>query len=289
MIETKQNIIDIKELTLSDPVRGVDLSFDPAIDLTREQENAIGEAMVQEMYDLRETGRPDRVDFKFLRAVGILSPKIQQFMDDETWRQMRRAIVIEGDNFETGEIFNIAATAKIISSEYAKQDQLISSDLWGSIKSSINAENPYAELVFPDLANIRIIAPEKMNDFEITDDVMEDARKRIGRYKSVSQWPNCAQFLSDIKIASPEKIGELGIEQWMWERIFQDTKTALNEYPAKGMGSDTSPKFIAKHAVHLAILSAEDVKVTDDGVELIMPTKTQSFSEKNSVPVRRRF
>jgi hypothetical protein len=289
IIEARENI-NVKDLLVEIPESVPDLSFNPARDLTREQGNEIGKTMVGVMDNLRETEYPERVDFRFLRSVGLTAPKrIKPFMDDETWRQIRKAIVTEGDRGSIGNILEIAATAKLIAPQYSIQEPLVSPDLWYSFSSLINREMPDANLVFKDLANLRILDPDKAKDIYIDSLVIEDAKGRIDRHRQVTQWLSCGDFLANIKLSDPEKLKELGIENEIWERIFTDTKASFNDFPTEGFSKEFSIQRLARHAASLTILAAEKIEITDEGIKFIKPRQKATIKDDNKIPELRRF
>jgi len=125
----------------------------------------------------------------------------------------------------------------------------------------------------------KIIFPEKTLEFDFDDEDWREIKEKLEDYRDNEQWLLFAQQAMRLKILFPERISELGLDDKTWKIM----KDLLKNYcKDKRWGS------ITNLAMYLKVLAADEVKVTDQGLELVM--RKQDFKqERKPRPERREF
>lgn len=129
-----------------------------------------------------------------------------------------------------------------------------------------------------DMAHhFRLICPEVPINQYVTEEDWQKIKTEINENKERSHW-STAYLASSARILFPEKFSELNITKDDLQRIYQACIDLKN---IKGWENFT------EIAWRLKILTADDIKVTEDGIELINHPKP--LPETESLPEKRKF
>lgn len=157
-------------------------------------------------------------------------------------------------------------------------------DRWRVLRESIVVPKSHMN----ELARMKIAAPERDLRTILDENLWRSYQKMIKNNISQKLWRFVASNLSNMRILFPEQVTELTPDASLWESLLEDFKkesARINLMSA----SRGSPTDLAAYARDLKILAAKDVRITDEGLELIM-TKKETHREKVAPrPIRPNF
>ena len=144
-------------------------------------------------------------------------------------------------------------------------------------------EDSRDERVFPideAAVSLGIVFPEKLKELNLDDDFYNDLEDRMRRNAKGKHWKNYAGIAANIKILFPEKSKKLDISNKFWENMRQQ----MAIYREIGNWKD-----LAALAKSMKILAAEDVKITDEGLEITMHGEEKSFKDETPKKIDQYF
>ncbi len=288
MIDTlTDNGINIKDLVLEQSTRRSDIPFDPQRDISEQDWKTIIDRRIGEYSDdLRNSGfraGAGNGDMEFFRAVAFLAPdKIKPLITDDVWNKMKNF----KENETLGASASILATMRLVDPERFASEPKLDDREWLMIRNSYLTHPAAAVENRINIASkAKIIDPDKTEDYILRppiqwDDVQDAIDKRI----SAGSWFMVAKLLADIKILDPERAKNFHISEETWNSMKKDLDRYRN---TSDKNKDIS---FAQLSSFMTIISAQEIRITDKGVEVVMPKSQNNFGRPNeSIPQRRRF
>jgi len=303
----EQRRINIKGLALEAPAHpeGFD-TFDVEKDIITHDWSIVSDYLTN-----RRRSQIDRHYFKLASFIKVISPekykdstqeKGEMLWDEMKWILMRQY-------FETQEPPKTAPIvlddltermyqARILFPEETETFYQENVERWRP-KYSILAEHSRDSLqaILPVKWGMFAVAFKGLEELPFKDsdadpfvnEFLKDHRPRRWHESVVSEPMQMAGFLAGLRIALPQRFGEVKLTQDDWEymRLEIDVLRSKDNFK-KGFGAH--PQNFAEHAYHLYILAAKDVQVTDQGLQVI-PATRQIMLPQNAdpLPTKRRF
>jgi len=131
---------------------------------------------------------------------------------------------------------------------------------------------------FCEACNLKILFPTKFVQLEFDQEILQKARDSASSEKDAGIWM-FAYYMSRMRIAFPEMYEEVGISSDDWQAM----KERIALYKREGYGN----MFLM--AASMKILAAEEVRVGDNGLELIMKKEGDFKQVKKPRPERLEF
>ena len=127
---------------------------------------------------------------------------------------------------------------------------------------------------------LKILFPDKMVELNL-DSAWQGMKDNLESSRRNDYWLDFASKAMRLKILFPDRVTELDLNDSAW----QGMRDELESY------RDNNEWWrFANQAMYLKILAADKVEVTDQGLELTMPSPEESFkSEKKPRPERKNF
>lgn len=229
--------------------------------------------------DLEECRRLNRWEaFLYIASdLKILFPdKINEFGFDQTaWQEVIRLTQGEGQN--TSRFLKFISLQKFLFPDYFKKNNLDEEEIWQKQKRKLDRvhQDNWTDF-FHYNYDLKILFPNKnqnlVYNFDDTDKKeIEDIFKNIDNLKDL------IYETAYLKVVFPDfDLKKIGINKKFWNSV----KKGLRE---------VSPFNKAMILSRCKILAAEEVRITDQGLELVMPEKKQFKPEKLQRPERREY
>ncbi len=275
MLAVQERQVNIKDLGLFEPrVERPKSFFDPSTDISSEEWEMISNRIREREASLSQG--VVKINPAFLWHLGISAPeKIKKSINENlVWNAVK---VFRATEYSD-------ATLKALFPEKAKQENLVRDLDWELIKDKFDQEVGFDKIFIS--ANVKILSPERQIDFEITDEVFQSQKTAIEELEGSRAYRSLAIKLIYLKIASAERYSELGLDDERFGKIW----TGLNKLLDKYRGNPNEIEAFFEIASFMAILSADEIQITDNGVKLIFPEQAESFNNQhNPTPNIRRF
>jgi hypothetical protein len=281
MIETiVRQKINIKELAFREPaVEDIGPFSDPRMIVYEEEWNMIeSEALKKE----REIFEGDTNNLEFLADLALIAPERMhgKFNENIFWI----GLIKNNENFYANKIRS-SAMLKAFFPEKATRFNLMNKQDWISVKKDFDDEEEGFHKFFIS-AYVRLFDPSKHSDYEITDEVLVKQKQLIESLETTGAYRSLAVQLTFLRLASPENYNKLGIDKERFVKIWNGLNHDLNEYRG-------NPQHINKFMdimSSMTIISAKDIKVTDQGIKFVFQKESEEFKNKeNHMPERRKF
>ncbi|MDO8618668.1 MAG: hypothetical protein Q7R49_01845 [Candidatus Daviesbacteria bacterium] len=224
----------------------------------------------------------DKIDDE-RRAQLILFSETYPVPTNPATREVLRTSILQLHNTPSAEgatflmLFRQAANAKFLFPD----EELINDSEWDMIKKYLQTVDwPGNYSYFQYAAAVKMLSPEKAQEFDLDNDrswqlglqILKDSREANG-------WLNFIKTAAYMKIINPEKFKEFEITEADWK--------SMKEYLLKGPGA---PGDKVERAAEILTLQADEIKLTPEGVEVIMPEPKTSFKEEvPALPEVRKF
>jgi len=275
--------INIHELTVEEPEKQTELPFDPERDLSNQDwEKMLTKlrSRIQNDRNARETGE-DR-QFFYTRCVGlsllamnlkILNPRVELDLDENVWKEMRETLEAVKYNGDWQSFSEQAISIKILNPDIFALDEVGRQCMKSELERHRRART--WEAFFIQAVQVRII--DRDIDLKLDDGAWQRIRDQLEVNRKNEEWGEFALHAANMKILDPYI--DLGLDEVAWHGI----QTKLDEYRK-------ADSFFEKHAVAMKILAAEEVKVTEKGLEINMRRpKAEIDSGVSSVPETKQF
>ena len=262
----KENI-NIHDLTVEEPEKQEGPYFDPETEITKDDWEHI-EKKLKDME--RNHYRWDELP-EFGKAIKLLKPDADLNITSGIWRHLENKLQGYGKSDHTkGEIFaRYAASMKIINPDFR-----LTKGNWENLNRALTIEkyNKNAAHIAYLAANMKILDPEFVLD--LGQEFWEEVDKTMHGYTTL---PIFLEIAHSVKILNP------------------DFNLDLKQENAKGLGELLQERrdggdwqHFAELAAQAKILTAEEVKVTDQGLEVNMH-KPKLKPEPKDLPEQRKF
>ena len=272
--------INIKDLTLEEPEKKRGLPFDPERDITEE-----------DWEGMKNDTKKDRAEHmwyffaKKVMSMNILLPEKMEELDlknEETWQGMRdylKKLLKEGSSSD--HLVSYATAMKIIFPERFSEFY-VGGEVWEGMKNRLNREREAANWwAFAILAlEMKILFPDRSSEF-LDDTAREGMEKLLKKMRSEKIWYNYFQQAMQAKVLFPDRASDLYPDKTAWKEIKEHLMRAR---------TDSRGETFLEIAMHMKLLAAEEIKITDQGLEIIMPKENPEFKEETPpMPQTRKF
>ena len=273
--------INIKDLTLEEPERKKGLPFD----VERDLHPAFWDVATKQLKDHQE--RESWFNFATDAAdLAILYPERIADLDlNETmWEKMKEELEIYKKEKVWGLGVSLAANMKILFPE-KNMNNLIDMDSWRQIIQTFSSMKDIGSLrdsiVFA--SEVKILNPERFKDLELDEEkTWDEIETLLDRYRNVNI-DVFAKIARQVRIVFPEKFYSLNLDAAMWEKMMKLFRKQEILDPL------LDPRHI-QFTASLKLLAAEEIKITDKGLEIIMSKEKPEFKEETPpMPQTRKF
>ena len=270
--------INIKDLTLEEPEKKKsELPFDPERDITEEDWKRVRESLLS----IRQEEHPEFTYPELVKSVKILFPeRVSEFNfdDDFLWRRTKLWSQRHGLPSLLDYVFEIKLA-------FPERISELNLDKLQEINKHIEVyrqRNDWA--MFASAAmKMKILFPERIAELHLDETAWVGMKEELEQLRTPDLWGYFAKRAMAMKILYPEKSSELNLDSHAWEGMKQDLeKCRAQEHKTWW--------HISEQAIAMKILVAEEIKITDKGLEIIMPKEKPVFKEEvPSMPQRRKF
>ena len=274
--------ISIKELTLEEPEKKRELSFDPEGDLTEEY----WRGMINTFELALQEGHP--LDASSLAAgLKILSPERMDKLDfEDKTKEVMENFLISSRDIEVWDYFIAQAYALQIVFPGRISGFLLDDITWEGIKGELEKHRAKDWEVFANHAMaVKIAFPNKKSELQLDNTAWEGMKDILQQYRIDRDWMSYTIHAVNMRILYPEKTTGLGFDTLPWKEIKDEIKEPLT-------GSETKDfwRRLCVAFMYLKLLAAEEIKITDQGLEVIMQKEKPEFKEEiPPMPQRRSF
>ncbi len=275
--------LNIKDIGTIEPRKSSGIVFDMERDITKEDwEKKIDPRLNKYLNTLNESSYypgPGEEVLQFFQALAVLAPdKVKRAVTDEHWSKMK-----EFFDGPPERALKTAATMRLLDPERAKDEHLVSEEQWESIRNSYFTFAFLAEVIEIG-ADARLFDPESTNDYRLEDsEKWNGVQKSIDSMKNAERWYYVARTLAAIKIVDPKRAIDFKPDEETWDAFHRLLDSYRNH---NSQGGDFS---FATLASYMAILAADEVNITEKGLELKTLTHRPELNPKEEMPEVRRF
>lgn len=276
-------LLNIKSLVVPQPEAPVRLPFDPERDISnREWIN---------ITDLMKKSSGNIGDFLEMGAlVKIISPDrfsgIEQqniYHDPQSQKAIRESLIWNRhqDKLNPNPAFFIFGSyAKIIDPAFVDEFRDLTDKEWRQSLKTLRI------FLSPKFGSKRSYLAQAKHMYEMYPDrfkekvplkVFKEILDESKQWQIPYNWHNCAEMLADLKILCPEKVTELGLTPDLWKGLVTDLTRVRDK---------NNLIALLRTAAQMRLLSANEIKVSDFGLELIFD---RSLKEPIQIPQMRRF
>lgn len=119
------------------------------------------------------------------------------------------------------------------------------------------------------LTELMIMFPEKRNEFDLNDDEFNGRLESMELMRESNEWLHFAEYASELAVLFPDRKVELNI----------DSKSLAGMRAGLEPDADSIWWPSADMAMHLAIITADEVRITGQGLEIVNSSKLITPSE----------
>ena len=130
-----------------------------------------------------------------------------------------------------------------------------------------------------------IIFPERRNELSLTNTDWENLKREYKQWQVDKNWGSVSWTLKDARILFPERFKELSITPSLINEMKKFWRQYLNEEYIDQYGS----RYAITFAHNLQIITAEEIKFTDHGLELVMSKPKPKLDKIPPQPEIRKF
>ena len=245
------NRINIHELTIEEPEKPSELPFDPERDITEED----WEKMSNWLEDFRGQYRDWDVFSRYAMEMKILGQTKNLNLDQTAWQGMKDRLENLREIPRWGDFFSLATGMKILDQ---RQNLNLDQAAWQGMQNEIKGWNDIWKRQHLSLRamDIKILYPAKelglnQANWQTMRDGLEEARN--------NNWRDFSHQAAAIKVLDPK--ADLGLDEAVW----QDMRDELEACRKNGGWG-----FFCSLVMDMKILAADEVKVTENGLEITM-------------------
>ncbi len=288
MIVTKERHLDIKELAHGEPNVVTPFRFDLGGEIKERHWDVIEKVTRSNVEQLRVSGGPQNVNSMFLRSVGIVAPGMIRPLIDETvvsqiesaweWNRKRGNIVAVLEDYSA-----LRVLAPDVPDKSMREKENIP---W--LKEWIKTYNTPSYTSLHALNCLKIIAPETFGNFRVPRETIQDAKWHIQTTVQELNWSEASRSLSNLKLAAPDRLKEMEVDEHTWSVIFDDVKEEILSGLTIPIMHPNVVIIAVNQLAELAILQAKRIEISNKGVRLVMEEPNLT-GNNNPIPERRRF
>ena len=271
--------INIKDITLEEPEKKKGLPFDVEKEITEEDWGQVKEAYEQDkIYNAWVDGS------SLAMATKVLFPeRMAELTGYNDFKERLEDELVWLRGLPDWHEFLWAAMKIKILFPTTELGGVLGNITWQDLKDEIKEAWSSNDPLFYSLAmKIKIVFPERFSsELDMNETTWMVAEKWLEYYYMEHDWIKYVTQGMIMKVLFPEKASTLSPDKTAW----QGMKEQLTGYRAR----KEWPQFFL-HAMRMKTLVAEEVKITDKGLEIIMQKEEAEFKEETPpMPQRRKF
>lgn len=271
----QEQVINIRDLVIEEPVRKPEGSFDPE----REVSDFDWNKMLELLNQFRKEGwvmfSPHAADMKV-----ILPNKVRDLnLDDEVYQALAAKVGMLRQSRKRVEwIQEMARIKRLFPEKIGPQD---TSSMKDGLLEKLNEYYGWNWIPYTSLAvEMMIVYPELTEGIRGDEGVWQGVEGALATL-SISGPKRYSTQLAEAKIINPEKFKELKIRDGFWE----DLRIKLQDLREKG-----NYRSFAIKAAEASIISADDIQITEnEGLVIVRQPKPPQFDKNIDLPTKRRF
>lgn len=288
--ETHNPPIDITTLVWEPAVRPRDtLPFDPEVDITEKDWETIIEKYEENKKEIA-AGQIEHTLFIstafYAAAVTVLSPRrIPQLGVEPTPNQIMKKVLTNShdDLFDGWRIYPYVPGIIKIGLGKTTKHWIFAQDNWLEMLHNQHRlkNEAWQEAWVRQTLSMAILAPSKINELGVDDKGWEEYLVKMWAQNQNRSDDSNIISIAAFKLFHPQKAGQYEIDQETWQKLRQ----RLQEFRQSEFWSH-----FCELSICLAILAAKEAKITDNGIELVMPDRKEPFkSDIPPIPPVRKF
>lgn len=263
--------INIKNLLIEAPIREPD--FNPDRFFTEEDWKDIGEHLRSERFNSRP------ILLEFASQVKLISPRRFSMLNIDYLEGVKENQKDWISNETVSNYLRLAACAKQLFGKGALDLEISDEDRFDIKERIREAKEINSTYAYLDMASyFKIIFPEEPVETYITEDGWQLIKDIIKEDRDRHYWYSVAYSSAQTRLLFPKRFPELSISESDLQKIY---RTLIFYYGIKEWNATIAMTWSLK------ILTADYLRVTDDGIELINHPKP--LSESQPLPEKRRF
>jgi hypothetical protein len=284
MIELRERI-DVRELTFTDPKTEGDLPSSLERYISHENWSRLEEPLEREFVFLNGTG--SFAQESFINSMCFIAPeRVRAYVTENEWEKMNRKL----DNSNSVDKLQLIASMTLLDPKKEYEKHLLSaSDVMNIANRFVDSQQQkhMRAIGISNLALMQIFDPVNAGnlELELIDSYWDEEKDAIrivldDEKEDKIDW-SFVTYLSDIKLALPQKFNELSFSEKDWGKVWGFILPNL----------DTDDINLIPRRVSVAvILAAKEIKMTPEGFKITMPDEKETFIEQqNPIPKLRRF
>jgi hypothetical protein len=295
MIAVKEKSINIKDLTFGEPGRdNWSIRFDPERDLSKGEWGVIEEFVANPIYDYFE----DYAEHTFENGANlkILSPERFKkiYSSEMRWIGQRDELMAATaheylDKYtrrhtDGMKLFSLIKIFPMVPNWSPEEAGIYRKDKKNLKDVKLLLDRAYSNHFRSDderLEKVLFLKNLFLDDFKElhTEQYFNDHLDNMEMMSSVEWIEDSVIFGAKLRMVFPERLSNLQIAPQVWSNWI-DHLHEINKHER--------PEQFLQYATSLAVLSARNVRVTEDGVKIDNNMKSD-LTEKNEIPQRRRF
>lgn len=280
--------VNIYDLTIEGPEKRRDF-FDVEAEITKDD----WKKMIENMELCRMPGKENwHAFYADAFPLKILNPEINLSLDERAVEGMRKVLETDLISKWSRAYIEDLMRAKIFFPERGFE-RLTGSVSWSKLKDVLNEDRQFEswEEFFSLAASMKFFKPDI--DLDIKEKDWQDGITAATILKTKAEsgdpggyWFSFSSAAMPIKLLNPEV--DFNLSSRDWEGMTKQLRN--HNYSSNTVASTDKWRTFSYHAMNMKILSAEDIKFTDKGLEIIMPKKKEKLSFANSeIPEQRNF
>ena len=283
------NRINIHELTIEEPEKKSELRFDPERDITEEDWRNMRQLLEEYRKDDERKSHGSGQEVMYFSGqamyMKILNPTVVLNLDETAWQVMRQDLErnrIQPDRYgvfpghglsDWGLFARQAREMKILDPEI---DLNLNENAWQGMRQLLDSRRTDKKWGdFSSLAaDIKILDPTL--GLNLNPDTLRGVRDQLEIYREADNWWIFSWQAMHMKILDPRI--DLNLDETAWQGMRESLKNFRGDWSS-----------FSKQAMLMKILAAEEVKVTDKGLEIKMRKDKPLTSGVPPLPETKQF
>jgi hypothetical protein len=292
--------LNIKDLVNTEPFKKTETPFDPSRDISDKAWSYMQKALNSGFTNMGQNQIEAEKTVTIAARMKLLDGKGKSHpprMNERDWDIINTRIVRAKSISDWKEYLGLLAGIRIFDPERSKNEKYqINSEIQYKIITDLNTKGMYnVDDYFIILANNKIVSPDL--NIEIADSRWTIIQNELEKFSNLMPENKSYKFDRDRMIYFVNKVKIIDQEKGKLASLklnisWNDVKNDLQELEKK-----INPLFSFQHntfnyindAFNLLLLSAESIKVTENGLELEMPEAFQTQDPNPPLPDVRRF
>lgn len=262
--------VNIKDLTIEEPEKSQELTFDPEKEITKED----WKMMKKELDKERELGNWARF-LSVVRCMKILNPNYDFIIDKDTREGIYKELESYRKKSEWVIVTEMAMNMKMLDPTVTLNlDEFTQERMQ---KDAFKEHNKVWTDYIDQLMALKVF--DQKLEVHLGTEGLEKMDLNLNVSKAKEQWEEFAELAAAEKVINMSLNVEVSPTEW------QNMKNILENYREKHREKgEFYEKAFTNMASWMKILAAEKVEVTNDGLEITMPKKVKSEPKSEPLP-----